>query len=170
MISEPNGQCGEQAEPAGAHAEGIHRRPGADGTHPLDSLFKHLAEAREYALLYIETRKDQLRAAVRTGLLYAGLALLALVVGATVLVAATVLFFAGIAKGLGLLLGGHQWAGEVITGAIVLMAAGLGAWLLARGVTRKFSRQMAEKYERRRFEIQDRFGRQPPVQPVDSQI
>jgi uncharacterized membrane protein len=145
----------------------------ANGTpHPIDDLFKHLAEVREYALLYLESRKDQIRVRIQKGILFAGLGLVALAVAATALIVSVVLLIGGIAGGVAWLLGARPWLGQLITGTVVLGGTALGMWLLARRLTAASRRHLTEKYERKRRELRERFGRQasPEATRGDSHV
>lgn len=127
----------------------------------IDAVFKHVAEVRDYALLYVETRKDQVKVAVRQAITYAVLGLLALMAGATVLVVSVVLVLGGVAGGIGQLVGGQLWAGQLITGGVVISLAALTVYFAIRSATTTSRRKLGQKYERRRKELQTRFGHQP---------
>jgi uncharacterized membrane protein len=165
MISQPRWD-----EPTGSESAA----PGDDGApqsteQAIDAVFKHVAEVRDYALLYVETRKDQVKVVLFKVLLYAVLGMLALVVGAGVLAVSVVLLLQGVAGGLARLLGDRAWAGNLITGGGVLLFLVLAIYFGVRGATRSSRRRLGEKYDRRQEELRRRFGREAsPRCPVDS--
>lgn len=149
-----------------AAAGGENGPAGADpaDVNPVDALIKQLAELRAYAQLYLEARADQVKVALRNGLILAALAIVALVSLATALVVAVALALVGVARGLGALLGDRLWAGELITGALVMAAAGGAAYFGIRSVTKTSKRKITEKYERRRQDLRKQFGHDLPAQ------
>lgn len=158
MISEPRWKEDDGSDGAQA-ASG--ETPASEGeANPIDSLLKHVAEAREYALLYLETRKDQVRVAIRRLALVAGAGFVALAVAASALVVAVVLALSGVAHGIAALLGGRVWAGELITGGALLLGVALAGWWLLKTVNSNSARRIAKKYETRRQQLRSRFGRE----------
>jgi hypothetical protein len=83
-------------------------------------LFEDLSALREYALYYVSARVDVVKHRVRKAILWAAAGVMGMVAGAVVLITAIVLLLDGIAAGLAALLGGRRWAGDLITGIVVL--------------------------------------------------
>ncbi len=125
----------------------------------LDDLVRHLQELRDYGLLYVETRKDQIRLRVRQALVLSIVGSLLLLMAACGVVVAVVLMLSGVAGGVASLLDDRLWAGQLITGSVVVLGACLTLYLIMRGITKSGQRRTTEKYERRRQELRNRFGR-----------
>lgn len=157
MISQPRWNTGDAD---GAANDDAAQRP--DSTQQaFDQVFKHLAEIRDYALLYLETRKDQVLLVVRQIVTWGAIGLLALAAVACALVTAVVLTMLGIANGVATLLDGQVWAGQLITGGGLLMIVALTIALGVRRITKTSRRRMSEKYEQRREELRQRFAGSP---------
>lgn len=152
MISERGWKTDNGAQAAETKAE-------QEAPSPVDALLKHFAELRAYALLYLETRKDQLQALLRRGMLLFVLGIVVLLAATSAVVTAMVLLMTGVARGLGVLLGGHFWAGEILVGAGMLAAIGAGLWLSARAAAHAARQRLADKYAQRRAELHARFRR-----------
>jgi hypothetical protein len=133
-------------------------QPGYAPPHPLDGLMKHVRELIEYASFYVETRKDSVRASIRGLILKAALGVLAGIIGATVLIVATVYLMSGIAAGLGWLFGERWELGRFALAAIVLVALGIGAFVMMKMMDRKARQRTVKKYEQRQQNQQSRFG------------
>ena len=133
-------------------------QPGYDAPHPLDGLMQHVRELIEYANFYVDTRKDSVRASIRRLILKAALGVLAGIVGATVLIVATVYLMSGIAAGLGWLFGERLELGQFALAAIVLVALSVGAFVMMKMMDRKARQRTVKKYEQRQQNQQSRFG------------
>ena len=133
-------------------------QPGYGAPHPLDGLMKHVRELIEYANFYVETRKDSVRASIRGLILKAALGVLAGIIGATVLIVATVYLMSGIAAGLGSLFGERWELGMFTLGALVLVALGVGAFVMMKMMDRKARQRTVKKYEQRQQNQESRFG------------
>ena len=69
-----------------------------------------------------------MRVSIRNALLFGLLAMVAVIVIATFAVVSVVLACEGAAGGIGALLGGRNWAGELIVGGVVLCGAAAVSW------------------------------------------
>jgi hypothetical protein len=125
------------------------RRSQADRPNPLDPLLKNLAALKEYFSHYVAVRADTARLRIRNVLGVLILASIGLVAGATGLVVAVVLLLDGTCNGLTVLLGGRLWAGQLLTGALVLAGAACGVLIGLKVWTRTASHQLRKKYELR---------------------
>jgi hypothetical protein len=96
-------------------------------TDAFDGLIRPLSEMREHFLYYLSARADSARLSLRNALFRMTLAALAFVLVAGLSVAATWFVVNGTAEGLGLLFGNRPWAGNLLTG--LLLVAGLGGGL-----------------------------------------
>jgi hypothetical protein len=135
-----------------AHATGA-AGPDSPSPHPLDPLIAHLAQLRQQASLYAEATADRFKLSARQAAIYAALGCLALLAGGALVVTSAVLILNGTAGGLAVLLGGRLWAGQLITGVVLLVAIAAGAWLGVRSLTGSSRRKTIEKYERRHIEL-----------------
>jgi len=131
----------EEAARLKAHAAG-------SGPHPLEPLLAHLTELQTHVNHYVQATADSFRLTARQLALKAALGLLGLLVGATMLVTAAVLVLQGTAGGIAVALGGRLWAGQLITGAVLLLFVGAGAWWMTSSLTKSSRRKTLEKYER----------------------
>jgi hypothetical protein len=134
------------------HRPAEEARAGGPPPHPLDSLAAHLGELREHANHYAQATADRFKLTLRQAAIRAVLGCLALLVGATLLITAAVMLLSGIAGGIGTLLAGHMWAGELITGLTLLLGVAAAAWWGMRRLTDSSRRKTIEKYERRHHE------------------
>jgi len=113
---------------------------------------------REYVSYYLATSADSVKLSVRNAVLYAVLGGLGLVVGAAMLVTAAVLVLNGIADGLTRLLDGHAWAGQLITGVVVLALAALASWFGIKRLMNSSRQKTIDKYEHRLHQQRAAFG------------
>ena len=127
-------------------------RPASNGTphepHPLDGLRAALHEITTYLSYYITVQTDRLMLSTRQSLLYAGLGVLGGITAAAGLVVAVVQILTGVSEGISILLGGRVWAGNLITGAIVIGTTVIAVSVLISRITGSSRRQRMEKYER----------------------
>jgi hypothetical protein len=117
-----------------------------------------LREVIEYANLYVETRKDTMRATLRSLIWKAALGAVAGIAGATILIVATVYVLWGIADAVGLLFGEHHWLGRLVTGLAVFLIVALAAYFGIKSLTKKARERTIKKYESRQQHQKQRFG------------
>jgi hypothetical protein len=129
----------------------MHTPQSPQGPHPLEPLLKHLAELQTHVSHYLQATADKVRLSARQAAVWAALGLAAAVVGATVLVTATVLVLYGAANGIAASLGGRLWAGQLIVGSVVLTGIALACWLGLRSFTASSRRKTIDKYERQHY-------------------
>lgn len=147
----PHTECNGRhaSEEAAGAAETGQRAP--LGPHPLEPLLAHLAELKTQVLHYLEARADRVRLSVRQAAVWGAIGLLAALVGATLLITATVLALMGAANGIGAALGERWWAGQLIVGLCVLCGTALACWLAMRMLAKSSRRKTIEKYEREHY-------------------
>jgi len=151
----------DRARQRAADAEAQTPREEHDGLgppHPLAGLFSQVRELVDHANLYVETRKDVLRGAVRRAAWAAVLGAVGGLAGATIIIVAAVYLMSGIAHGLGTWLGDEFWLGELITGLAVLLVLAGAAFFMIKRTNRKARERTIEKYERRQQQQRERFG------------
>lgn len=117
---------------------------------PLGSVSDYLSEARVQATRYLSAQADRLKALVRSVVLFGLLGVASAVVGLTVVICATVLACVGLAGAIGQLLGGRQWAGDLITGGGVLTVLGIGGFVFINRLIKSARRATIANYEKRR--------------------
>ena len=121
-------------------------------------LLRQFHELQEYVSYYLSAKADRARLGLRNALFSMTLAALAFVVVASLCVSAIWLVLAGTAEGLGIVFGNRPWAGNLVTG-LLLMAA-LAGWL--RGIVISLKKSAREgtvaKYENQQFRQQARYG------------
>jgi hypothetical protein len=136
-----------------------HAPPGEEANSvpsPLDGLVAAIADVRQHAAAYLETRRDLIAAKIRKGVLWGLFGLIAAFAGAIALGTAVVLLVVGAADGIGLALGHHYWAGKLIVGSVILAAVGIGGWRLIVLKTRTAFRRTTSKYEAVNHELNTR--------------
>ena len=122
------------------------------------SAFAKFAELGEYANHYLSAKTDALKLSLRNAAVFAALGIVGLIVAAGFAVTAVVLLCIGIAQGISTMLGGHPWAGNLITGALLLALIG-GGVAVGLGMLRKSSKKATvRKYELRQRDQRERFG------------
>jgi len=121
-------------------------------------LLRQLRELCEYVSYYFSARADSAKVGLRNVLLGMTLAALAFVVVAGLCVSAVWLVLMGTAEGLGVLFGNRPWAGNLLTG--LLLVAGLGGGIC--GIVIKLKKTARERtvahYENRQSRQQVRYG------------
>jgi hypothetical protein len=108
-----------------------------------NEFFRAVAKTRDY----LSIQADRARVLLRNLVLFAVLGTVAAIIAATVLVSATVLLCFGLARGIGELLGGRMWAGELIVGAIVLTSLFVSAWIFAKRIRTSSRERILREYE-----------------------
>lgn len=155
MIAYSKTGDGERQSPDADQARG---EPHSAGHDPLAPLRIYLAELQDYAAYYLAARADALKLQARTILTYGVLGLMAGMAAAAGLITAVVLALGGIANGLGQLMGGRIWAGQLITGLGVLIIAAATVVIGLRSVTNSSRRRTMAKYEHWRNQQRAQFG------------
>ena len=87
---------------------------------------------------------------VRSAVLFGILGIAGFAIGMTIVITAAVLLCFGIAGGIGELLGGRQWAGDLIAGGAVLGAIGVGGFVAVNRMTSLARRRTMDSYEKRK--------------------
>ena len=126
--------------------------------HPLDGVVQQFRELVEHANLYVEARKDMVRATVRSLIWKAVIGIVGAIAGVTLIIVAVVYLMSGIAHGLGLLFGGHYWLGELVLASTVFLVLGVGAIIGIKLLTKSARERTVKKYERRQQAQRQRFG------------
>src|SRR5688572_17940832 len=114
-----------------------------------ESWSSQFSEASDYVGHYFAARSDlwKLRSSKLVWNLATGV--LAGAVGISLLAVAAGRLLAGIAGGLAVLLGGRAWAGDLLTGILVLASVGIGFTLIRKRAERDRRRRLFAKYEQR---------------------
>jgi hypothetical protein len=156
-----------------SHAEGDFRaagavpgdRPGAE-PHPLEPLLEQVAMARDFALHYVEAQRDAITSAVRRALLKAVLGLLAGLVGATLLITATVLLAIGLADLISIAADGRDWVGHLAIGGGILIIVGAAAAIYVNRALSSARKRTIEKYELRHTAQRAKYGEDVTQRPT----
>lgn len=130
--------------------------------HPADALrdaMGRLAELREFVAYYVAAKVDAIKVTIRQIGIYAGLGLLAAVMGATVVVVSVVLLLRGIAGAFAEIFPTHPWIGDLITAVIFLSIPVIAILIGMRILTRTFKTSTVRKYESRQSQQRQEFGR-----------
>lgn len=116
------------------------------------------AEVKEYLGYFLATKVDALRLSIRQAIFYAALGVIGLLAAVAGVVTAVVLLLIGAAHLISVLLGGRQWAGELIVGATVIGSIALATFIVLSKLTRTSRTQTVKKYESRKRQQRLRFG------------
>lgn len=114
-------------------------RPGAPSASPSSAfaiLGRLLGEGSSYFRYYIRVLLARLQLTLATVLLFAALGAAAGLAGLAIVVTAGVLLVCGIARLLAYALGGHIWAGDILTGVIILVGVIGGTYIGVKFATR----------------------------------
>jgi uncharacterized membrane protein len=120
---------------------------------------RSVAELLHYVAYLLSAKLDQIKLSIQTLILYAVLGVLAVVAAATVLIVSVVLLFTGIAHGLGSAMGGRDWLGDLIVSLIVLGGIAISLSFLLTKFKTASRRRTIGKYEDRRRQQREQFGR-----------
>ena len=101
---------------------------------------------------------DRLKLSGRATLMWSILGIIAGLVATSIVATAGVMFVVGLSAGIGTLLGGRQWLGQLVVGAIILLAVTGGGWLVIRRSLGRLHDNLVQKYEHRKAEEQTEFG------------
>jgi hypothetical protein len=127
---------------------------GSPRTSPADESFsdmsRHLHVAREHASRYVSAQLDRIKAAARSAILFGLLGLAGAGIGIAIVVTSAVLLCLGIAGGIAELLGGRQWAGDLIAGGTVLGVIAIGGSVAVKGIVGIARRRTMASYEQRK--------------------
>jgi uncharacterized membrane protein len=131
---------------------------GYEPPRPLDGVMGQVRELVEHARLYVEARKDMMRATVRNLIVKVVLAVVAAIAGLTLVIVAVVQLMSGAARGLGVLFGERYWLGELVAGLAVFLVLLVGAFVGVKLLTKSARKRTIKKYERRQQAQRQRFG------------
>ncbi len=129
--------------------------PSAD---PLAAIRERVAEMLDYFLYYLSARIDSVKFGIKRRIFIGSTIAVAVLAGAGAIVTAVVLLSEGICDGLSELLG-RRWAGELVTGCLLVIVVGAGAYVTLGRLIRRSHRKIIAKYEAMQRRHEDRFGR-----------
>jgi hypothetical protein len=152
---DPPGVSNSPETPEGSSPDGSSKSP----EQSVREAMAKLAELRAYAREYLDAKADQFRLRIRHAILLAAVLLLTVLAIAASLTVAVVLLFAGLAQGVGALLGGRLWAGNLIVGGGMLALVIFGTSFGLAAFRRSAKKVTVAKYELSQKQQQQRFGR-----------
>ncbi len=115
-------------------------------------------ELREYAGYYVAANIDRLRLTGCAAVMWSILGLVVGLIAVSIVAAASVLLVVSLATGLGELMGGRIWLGQLVVSAAILIAASGGVWFVLRRSLRNYQRTIVQKYELRKEEERAEYG------------
>jgi len=118
---------------------------------------KRISEIRDYAAYYVAAQLDRVKLSIRNVFFYIALGILGVVVGGAMAVMAIVLICLGFA-GLLSRLFGHVWLGNLVSGAAILGALIVAAYVGLSYATRTSRERMVNAYEQRKRRQRDDHG------------
>jgi hypothetical protein len=143
-------------------------------SHPpeeaLAALRRRLEEFLDYASYYLAARIDAVKVVVRHTLLLAAAGIVGLFAVLALIITAVVLVCIGIADALGSVLGNHRWAGDLITGGVILGALALAVLFGMKIIDRASLRATTARYEKLRQKQRQRHGRDVSTGHVSSEV
>jgi hypothetical protein len=110
----------------------------------------YLREAIEQGQIYLKAQAARIKAFVRSAIVWGFLGVAAAFVALTIVIVSVVLFCIGIAGGIAQLLGGRQWAGDLLTGGGVLGVLLIGGWVGVKMLSNAARRQTIASFEKQR--------------------
>jgi len=125
---------------------------------PFQLLLRQFRELAEYFSYYLSAKADSAKLGLRNAVFSMTLAALAFVVVASLSVTATWLVLNGTAEGLGLLFGNRPWAGNLVTGLLVVAALAGGIYGIVIRLKKSAREGTVSKYENQQSRQQDRYG------------
>lgn len=128
------------------------KTPASDAPPPREAWRLVMEEARElpaYAAQYLAAQADRFKLSVRKVVVAIVLGLLALLIGATVVIVSAGLLLIGLSEAIAVMLGGRAWAGDLIVGGGVLLIVGVGSWLGVRSFFNSSRKRTVKRYEDR---------------------
>lgn len=120
---------------------------------------KDIEEIKEYGSYYLAAKLDGVKRSLRNLGLYAALGVIGLIAGGAMIATAAGLVIVGLANGLSVLFGHRYWLGYLVTGVVVLGVVGVVAWIMMNKLTGAWRASTIKKYEQRKLDQQQRFGR-----------
>jgi hypothetical protein len=126
--------------------KGVGTDTGDAGEASMKSLVGELFGAVEN---YVDVRRDRLRVDVQAFAVKAAAAIAGAALAVATAVTAVVLFFVGVAGGIGAALGDRWWLGSLLTGSGIIAIAAASAWLGSQTLRRRQIRSLETKYEPR---------------------
>ncbi|HEV2973092.1 MAG TPA: hypothetical protein VGY55_24205 [Pirellulales bacterium] len=130
------------------------------GPEALAAVFKQLAEAVEYLAYLLATQVDRAKLKIRNLLILVALGTLAAVAGLAFVACTVWLLLAGIAGGVGVLLGDRPWLGGIVTATVILIVGGSVGWIFYRRIRTSGLKSARRRYQERQAEQKSRFGRE----------
>jgi hypothetical protein len=145
---------------AAPQAHDDHEPTEGPGPEPdvLKVLLKQFRELGEYFSYYVSAKTDSVKLSLRNVILWMVLAALGFVAVVALMVTASWLLLIGIAEGLSALCGDRSWAGNLMTGVLVLAGLGLATYYTLAKRARCSRERTVEKYENCQARQQARFG------------
>ncbi len=154
--SEPNGR--ETSAEGAAEQRGGTAPPG----DPIAAMRDRVAELVDYFLYYISARIDSLKFAIKRRIFIACWIATAVLVAAGAIVTGVVLLCVGVSEGLTQWFG-HRWAGELATGALLLVVVAVGGFIGIGHLIRSSHLKSVAKYEAMHKRAQtERNAAEPP--------
>ena len=167
---DPHGQQTNAARPGagGRLGDRWEDDPAPDERSPADA-FKNLGsqigELKEYAFYYLAAKTDGIKASFRNLALFAVLGILGLIAGGAAVVTAVVLLLTGIAGAISnifrydpLVPPDRTWVGDIVVGALILGAIGVGTILFMKKFTAASRERTVKKYESRQQQQRVQYG------------
>ena len=121
-------------------------------------LLQQLEELRAYSTHFVSAKVDGFILSVRQLLVWMVLGIVGLIALAAVVVTAIVLCLGGAAGGLGSLLGGRLWLGQLVVGGGLLVLLTLSILIGVRTWQRRARQQKVQQYDERQRQQRAAFG------------
>ena len=113
---------------------------------------KRAREVAAFGGYYLSAQFDRIKLTAINIAMFAVLGVMALAIGLAVVFTAAVLLVVGVAQAIGSLLGGHMWAGNLITAVAILGVIAAAVVIGFKVVTKSTRGKVAATYEQRKRE------------------
>lgn len=144
--------------------------PSQDATGPdaLQEALERVAEARENLVYLAAVELDRVKLKFRRLIIWAVVAVAALIVLLAILVSATALLLFGLADLIGAACGGRTWLGALIVGGGILLLVAGGVYGGAAGWNRSAFNAAKRRYQERKRRQREQFS--PRLDPNDDRL
>jgi len=121
-------------------------------------LQQQFEELQAYFTHFVHAKIDGFLLSARQLALWAVLGIIGLIALVGLIITAIVLLLSGAASGLGLLFGGHLWAGQMVIGMTTLILLTVSVFVAMRAWQHRSRQQKVQHYDERQLQQRAAFG------------
>jgi len=123
------------------------------------TLLQQYGELVEYGSHFVHAKLDGIKVSIRQTAVWTVLGIMGGIALVAIIVTAIVLLLTGLATGIGLAFGGRLWLGSVVVGLMLLIMLGLGCLVGVRLFFKYSREQKVQYYGERQLQQRAQFGR-----------